>query len=263
MVARYHPERMLKRYIHELGKHATSVFSLAALAIALVWFIPPVLSRLGQEAIFPRSWLDQALLSAAAAVVALLVGSYLAWRDAVRRLDQHQEAAEGQIPVVTLGGGTFAGNYSSPVNSTGRVMIPIERIQNRSAHHVYLEPPTVYKWGLPPPVGSPGPLTLFGRDGKNRRSTMTRAAIAPENLTFGLEVEIRVQLEVKTAEELAAVLKRLRGGGSVTLRCSFSPDVAKPVDQEARVDFDSFCSQVLGWWEQEKRTDLLRIYGDS
>lgn len=254
---------MLKRYVTELAKHVTRVFTLAGVFIALVWFIPPSLDWLGWGTSFPRTWLDQALLTAVAAVVALLVGSYLTWRERTWQLDEHLRAARDTMPSVTMKGGQFAGDHNSPVNSYHRIVIYIDKAQNRGANPLYMEKPIVYKWGLPSPVGGPGEVTLFNRDEKNRQSRVLRAPLKAQELTFGLEVEIKVKLEVKSLEELASALKRLRRGGSVTLRFTFSPEVGDPIDEETPVDFESFCSQVLMWWEQEKRTDLLRLYGDS
>lgn len=255
---------MLKRYILALGKHSGHVFTLAGIAIALVWFIPPRLSRLDLHSEFPVTLLDQTLLSAAAAVVALLVGSYLAWADATRALDKHKAIAKEKTPAVILGEGFF---FTGPDTfDSGWVDIPIQKIHNRYDHPLYLEPPSIYKWGLPTPLGKPGMLSLYQDYTERelpRSRKVERLVIAPHDLAFELNLSIEVQWEVDTAERLAPVLKNLRSGGSITLRFLFSPGIEEPVDRETHVDLDSFCYEVLDEWKKDKRTDLLRIYADS
>lgn len=254
--------KMLKRYLAELREQAGRWFTGAGILIALVWFLPLVLRRF--ELPQPRSpLLDPAFLTAVAAGLSLVVGSYRAWVKERGRSAALQQRLDDQQPFVRLAARTqFVGGYSSAPKDLSYVMVEVQEVRNPGPHHLYLETPLVLKSSLSVQIFKGiGRVRLHGRGDDGRNRELDRAPIPSGQSRFDLRVELELPFRIETREELATVMKQLTDA-SLTLRFTFTPERA-PIDCETVVDFASFRSQVLKWWEQEKWTKLLRIYGDS
>jgi hypothetical protein len=241
---------MLKRYFRELWSYAAGWFTSAGVLIALIWFLPVDL-------------INQAALTAFAALASIFVGSYRAWRGKVADLDRLNEAQRELAPVVRFGQAQFDGGYSAAPKDRSRVIVQIAEARNRSDQVIYIERPEVTKWSLSPRVFSgPGKVTLHGRNALGRPGELERAPIPPGETRFDLQIQIESPFQIETREQLAAVLKQLHTE-SVTLRFAFVPATVGAVELEAVIDFTSFKEQVLGWWRQEKWVELLTIWGNS
>lgn len=228
----------------------------------MVWFLPLLLRYLKVPE--PRTaWLDPALLTGVAALVSLFVGSYRVWVKSAKETAACQKRLDDQTPIVRLAPrATFNGGYSSAPKDPSSFTVEIEEVRNPGRNHVYLETPSVHKSALPLRIfGGLGQVRLYGLHDGQRNQELNRAPIPAGESRFDLRVKVETPFCIETREELAGVLKQLTDA-SVTLRFTFLPE-CEPIDRETTVDFTSFRSAVLRWWEQEKSTQLLRLYGDS